>query len=71
MKPTLARELALDALLMAVWRRRPKQPLVGVTLKSTPIMSAYNGTNVGDIPAKGLTSLSGYVAWPRRADKRQ
>lgn len=25
MKPTLARELALDALLMAVWRRRPKQ----------------------------------------------
>jgi putative transposase len=25
MKPTLARELALDAILMAVWRRRPKQ----------------------------------------------
>jgi putative transposase len=24
MKPTLARELVLDALLMAVWRRRPK-----------------------------------------------
>lgn len=24
MKPTLARELALDALLMAIWRRRPK-----------------------------------------------
>jgi len=25
MKPTLARELVLDALIMAVWRRRPKQ----------------------------------------------
>ena len=25
MKPTLSRELALDALLMAVWRRKPKQ----------------------------------------------
>ena len=24
MKPTLARELVLDALVMAVWRRRPK-----------------------------------------------
>lgn len=23
MKPTLSRELALDALLMAVWRRKP------------------------------------------------
>lgn len=28
MKPTLARELALDALLMAVWRRRPKRPVI-------------------------------------------
>lgn len=28
MKPTLARELALDALLMAVWRRRPKHPVI-------------------------------------------
>lgn len=28
MKPTLARELALDALLMAIWRRRPKEPVV-------------------------------------------
>lgn len=28
MKPTLARELALDALLMAVWRRRPKEPVI-------------------------------------------
>ena len=28
MKPTLARELALDALLMAVWRRKPKQRVV-------------------------------------------
>ncbi len=26
MKPTLMRELVLDALLMAVWRRRPEQP---------------------------------------------
>jgi len=25
MKPTLARELVLDAILMAVWRRKPKQ----------------------------------------------
>lgn len=28
MKPTLARELALDALLMAVWRRRPKSSVI-------------------------------------------
>lgn len=28
MKPTLARELALDALLMAIWRRRPKGQVV-------------------------------------------
>jgi putative transposase len=28
MKPTLARELVLDALLMAVWRRRPKSPVM-------------------------------------------
>lgn len=28
MKPTLARELVLDALIMAVWRRRPKQPVM-------------------------------------------
>jgi len=28
MKPTLARELALDALLMAVWRRRPRSSVI-------------------------------------------
>jgi putative transposase len=28
MKPTLSRELALDALLMAVWRRKPTQPVM-------------------------------------------
>ena len=28
MKPALTRELVLDALLMAVWRRRPKQPVI-------------------------------------------
>lgn len=28
MKPTLARELVLDALLMAVWRRKPTQPVI-------------------------------------------
>lgn len=28
MKPTLSRELALDALMMAVWRRRPKNTVV-------------------------------------------
>ena len=28
MKPTLSRELALDALLMAVWRRKPTQPVL-------------------------------------------
>jgi putative transposase len=28
MKPTLARELVLDAILMAVWRRRPKQSVL-------------------------------------------
>ena len=28
MKPTLARELVLDAILMAVWRRKPKQKVI-------------------------------------------
>jgi putative transposase len=28
MKPTLGRELALDALLMAMWSRKPQQPVV-------------------------------------------
>lgn len=28
MKPTLSRELTIDALLMAVWRRKPKQPVL-------------------------------------------
>lgn len=28
MKPTLAKELVLDALLMAVWRRRPTEPVI-------------------------------------------
>jgi putative transposase len=28
MKPTLARELALDALLMALWRRKPKDSVL-------------------------------------------
>jgi len=28
MKPTLSRELAIDALLMAVWRRKPKKPVL-------------------------------------------
>jgi len=28
MKPSLARDLVLDALLMAVWRRKPRQPVV-------------------------------------------
>jgi len=28
MKPTLAKEVVLDALLMAVWRRRPTEPVI-------------------------------------------
>jgi len=28
MQPSLARDLVLDALLMAVWRRKPKQPVI-------------------------------------------
>lgn len=28
MKPTLSRELAIDALLMAVWQRKPKKPVL-------------------------------------------
>jgi putative transposase len=28
MQPTLARDLVLDALLMAVWKRKPKQPVI-------------------------------------------
>ena len=28
MKPTMATEIVLDALTMAVWRRKPKQPVI-------------------------------------------
>ena len=28
MKPTMATEIVLDALLMAVWRRKPKRPVI-------------------------------------------
>lgn len=28
MKPTLAKELVLDALVMAIWRRRPRKPVI-------------------------------------------
>lgn len=28
MQPTLARDIVLDALLMAVWRRKPKPPVI-------------------------------------------
>ena len=28
MKSTLAKEIVLDAILMAVWRRQPKQPII-------------------------------------------
>jgi putative transposase len=28
MKPTMATDLALDALIMAVWRRKPRQPVI-------------------------------------------
>lgn len=28
MKPTIAKELVLDALMMAVWRRKPKQEVI-------------------------------------------
>ena len=28
MKPTLSRELAIDALLMAVWRRKPTEQVI-------------------------------------------
>ena len=28
MKPTLAKELVVDAILMAVWRRKPKQKVI-------------------------------------------
>lgn len=28
MKPTLSRELALDALLMAIWRRQPAEQVI-------------------------------------------
>lgn len=28
MKPTLAKEIVLDAILMAVWRRKPTKPVI-------------------------------------------
>ena len=37
MKPTLAKELALDALLMAVWRRKPKHKVIIHSDQGSPI----------------------------------
>ena len=37
MKPTLSRELALDALLMAVWRRKPAEQVVVHSDQGSPI----------------------------------
>jgi len=42
MKPTLSRELAIDALSMAVWRRMPKKPLL-VHSAQVAIMVAMTG----------------------------
>lgn len=34
MKPTLAGELALDALVMALWRRKPKEQVIFTTARA-------------------------------------
>lgn len=33
MKPTLAREIVLDALMMAVWRRKPRSRVLFTQIK--------------------------------------
>jgi putative transposase len=38
MKPTLSRELALDALMMAVWRRKPEGEVI-VQLEVPEVLS--------------------------------
>ena len=38
MKPTLARELVLDAMMMNVWRRRPSERVM---------MDSYQGSQYG------------------------
>jgi len=35
MKSTLAREGVLDALLMAIWRRKPTQPVTGHSVQGS------------------------------------
>jgi len=37
MKPTLSRELALDALMMAVWRRKPDGEVKEISLRQEQI----------------------------------
>ena len=41
MKPTLSRELAIDALLMAVWRRKPKKTVI-VHSDSNNVCTSYS-----------------------------
>ena len=39
MKPTMATELALDALMTAIWRRNPKQPVIIHSDQGSPLGS--------------------------------
>ncbi|AKM38352.1 hypothetical protein PCN061_p6109 (plasmid) [Escherichia coli PCN061] len=42
MKPTLSRELALDALLMAVWRRKPEENVIVHSDSNNADVSLYH-----------------------------
>jgi len=42
MKPTLSRELALDALLMAVWRRKPEENVIVHSVSNNADVSLYH-----------------------------
>ena len=42
MKPTLSRELALDALMMAVWRRKPEENVIVHSDSNNADVSLYH-----------------------------
>jgi transposase InsO family protein len=61
MKPTLAREIVLDALLMAIWRRRPKQEVIIHSDQGSSAPPVYQVTG----------ALAAWPSWPVASVVRQ
>jgi hypothetical protein len=47
MKPTLAREIVLDALVMAIWRRKPEDRVLVTRIRDRSTVATTGSTSVG------------------------